>query len=181
MRVFIAIELEDEIKQYLSQQQSILQKYSKKGNFTRTENLHLTLRFIGEADLQGLEKISAAMERAVKGKTAFTMKLGPLGEFPRGNKRIVWMGISDGLRPLKDLFEDLESALEEQGFSRESKELTPHITLGREVVLDKKICDLEKEIDPQPMELRVTRISLMESTRVNGLLRYLPIFISTFK
>ena len=177
MRVFIAIELEQEIKEYLIDQQSIIQKNSKKGNFTRGENFHLTLRFIGEIDEDGIHRIQSAMEEAVVKKDVFYLILGDIGEFPRGNKRIVWIGISEGMQPLRDLFERLEGALEKRGFPREAKGLTPHITLGREVVLEKNTADLARELDTISKEIKVVKISLMESVRINGILKYIPIFV----
>ncbi|AOT70804.1 RNA 2',3'-cyclic phosphodiesterase [Geosporobacter ferrireducens] len=181
MRVFIAIELEEGIRNYLIDQQRIIRKNSKKGNFTRRENLHLTLRFIGEIDRNDIQRIESAMEEAVEKKDLFYMKLGAMGEFPRGNKRILWIGISEGLQSLKDLFERLEAALEKRGFSREAKGLTPHITLGREVVLEKDTVDLARELDTVPKAIKVAKISLMESTRINSVLQYVPIFVKELK
>ncbi len=181
MRVFIAIELEKEIKKYLVEQQEIIQRNSIKGKFTRMENLHLTLRFIGETDKEGIQRIKNAMGEVAEEKSSFLMKLGSLGEFPRGNKRIVWIGISEGLRPLKDLFESLETNLQNQGFVKEAKGLTPHITLGREVILEKDMTDLARALEIVPKELRVSKISLMESARVKGVLQYVPIITKELK
>lgn len=176
MRVFIAIELEDGLKAYLGEKQQEVRTHSEKGNFTRLENLHLTLRFMGEVPNQGIEKIKEAMAATAEEINAFPMTLGTLGEFPRGNKKILWMGIHQGQPALQQLFQALEKCLEEKGYSREEKGLTPHITLGREVILKKPFDELKEEIAVEEKNIEVKGITLMESTRIQGVLTYVPIY-----
>lgn len=175
MRVFIAIELDDEIKKYLSEIQTKVKKNSIKGNFTREANFHLTLRFIGDVDDKGIHSLKRAIDETSKEFQEFELKLGGLGEFPRKDKKIIWIGLSEGIKELKDLFKRLENNLEKQGFNREERGLKPHITIGREVRVDKPFEDLKNEISIEPKLINVKKISLMESTRVNGVLSYIPI------
>ncbi|MFT9494088.1 RNA 2',3'-cyclic phosphodiesterase [Anaerosolibacter sp.] len=176
MRVFIAIEIEDGLKAYLGEKQQEVRTHSEKGNFTRLENLHLTLRFMGEVPNQGIEKIKEAMEAAAEQINAFQMTLGALGEFPKGNKKILWMGIHQGQPALQQLYNDLEQCLEERGFPREERGLNPHITLGREIVLQKPFGELKEAITVEDKTIEVKGITLMESTRIQGVLTYVPIY-----
>ncbi|MBB6214038.1 2'-5' RNA ligase [Anaerosolibacter carboniphilus] len=176
MRVFIAIELDEVLKEYLREKQQKVRNYSEKGNFTRIENLHLTLRFIGEVSTVDVEKIKEAMEEAAEKTNSFQMTLGSLGEFPRGNKKILWIGIDQGRQILQQLFAKLEKSLEERGYPREEKGLKPHITLGREIVLQKIFGELSKEIMVESKTVGVKAITLMESTRIQGALTYVPIY-----
>jgi 2'-5' RNA ligase len=176
MRIFIAIELDDELKKYLGEKQQQVKDQSEKGNFTRLQNLHLTLRFIGEVSTMDVENIKEAMEAAAEKTNAFEMTLGQLGEFPRGNKKILWIGLDQGQQALQQLFENLEECLEEKGYPREEKGLRPHITLGREIVLRKSFEELSKEMMVEPKTVGVKAITLMKSTRIREKLTYIPIY-----
>lgn len=181
MRVFIAIEFDDEMKKYLAQRQADVKKNSDRGNFTGRENFHLTLRFIGEANREEIQRIKAAINGTAEAVESFGVKLGTLGEFPRNRKKIIWIGISEGHRDLKELFEKLEANLEREGFPREEREFRPHITLGREIILNKDFQEVSKEIVIEAKSIRVESISLMESTRIHGVLHYVPIYRKKLK
>lgn len=181
MRIFIAIELEDDLKNYLGEKQQEVKEQSEKGNFTRLQNLHLTLRFIGEVSTMDVENIKEAMEAVTEKMNGFEMTLGQLGEFPRGNKEIVWIGIDQGQEALQQLFDKLEEALEEKGCPREEKGLRPHITLGREIVLRKPFEELSKEIMVESKTIGVKGITLMKSARIREKLTYIPIYHSSLQ
>jgi 2''-5'' RNA ligase len=82
MRVFIAIEFEQPIKDYLNRIQKQIMSYSTDGNFSRPENFHLTLKFIGEVEPSFLGNITAAMAQAVQGIKPFKLGLHSLGNSP---------------------------------------------------------------------------------------------------
>ena len=66
--------------------------------------------------------------------------------------------------------------LEQQGFSRERKGLSPHITLGREVEPHRNFIDVQKNVRLEPMKISVRSIALMESVRKGPKLVYVPLF-----
>ncbi|WZL74325.1 RNA 2',3'-cyclic phosphodiesterase [Clostridiaceae bacterium 35-E11] len=179
MRVFIAITLEDEMKKYIAQRQATVKNLSIKGNFTRTDNFHLTLRFIGEVNENQIQAIKKAMDDTANAIKPFELRLGQLGQFPRREKKIVWIGIHEGRKPLQDLFESIESHLEKEGFEREGRGLKPHITLGREIRLKEPFEALMNEMQIQGKKIPVEKIALMESKRVEGILKYIPIYTKT--
>ena len=181
MRVFIAIELENNLKDYIFQNQQIVKTNSIKGNFSRKENFHLTLRFIGEANSKEIEDLKDTIDKTTGGFSRFELELGKLGYFQRKSKKIIWLGIDKGQQILRELFDVIEDNLEKLGFKREIRGLNPHITLAREVILKKDFNHVSKEVKIEKRIIPVNGISLMESTRVEGRLTYRPIYTKNFK
>lgn len=175
MRTFIAIELEEEVKDHLAEVQAETQKLCRKGNFTPKENFHLTLHFLGEVEEGDLEYLQDAMYETARRNRPFTLTLEKIGFFPRGNKGILWAGLEKSTH-LQRLFSTLEKSLEQQGFARERKGLSPHITLGREVEPHRSFLDVQKSVRVEPMKLAVKSIALMESVRKGPKLVYMPLF-----
>ena len=175
MRTFIAIELEEEVKDYLADMQTETQKLCKKGNYTPKENFHLTLHFLGEVEEDDLDYLQQAIYETARRNRPFTFTIDKIGFFPRGNKGIMWAGIERN-NHLQRLFSTLEKSLEQQGFARERKGLSPHITLGREVEPHRSFVDVKKSTKMEPMKVSVRSISLMESVRKGPKLVYVPLF-----
>lgn len=178
MRVFIAISLPEGLKDYLGERQRTLRKYGSRGNFSRRDNLHLTLRFIGEITDKELPEICQAMDDAGKEMSAFALQLGNWGYFPRRGKKILWAGLQGDLGKLKKLFHIQEDALASRGLPRETRELKAHITLGREIIIGEEWETIVKQVPLEPRELPVAALTLYESTRVNRVLTYRPLHTS---
>jgi len=175
-RVFIAIGFTDEVKDYLASIQQKLKAKCRSGNFTLPENLHLTLRFIGNTGTYGISMLKTAIDEAALSSHAFEIKIGGLGQFPSRGKYTVWAGIRSG-RELEELYNRLQTALESAGHQREGRRFTPHITLAREVIPDSLISEtLAAGNTNDEISMKVDRVYLMESTRVNGKLKYIPIY-----
>ncbi|MBQ2879337.1 MAG: RNA 2',3'-cyclic phosphodiesterase [Anaerotignum sp.] len=175
MRTFIAIELEDEVKDHLAEAQAKAQELCRRGNYTPRENFHLTLHFLGEVEEDDLEYLQDAMYETARRNRPFTLTLDKIGFFPRGNKGIMWAGLERSTH-LQRLFSTLEKSLEQQGFARERKGLSPHITLGREVEPHRSFMDVQKSVRVEPMKIAVRSISLMESVRKGPKLVYVSLF-----
>ena len=175
MRTFIAIELEEEVKDHLAEVQAETQKLCRRGNFTPKDNFHLTLHFLGEIEEDDIEYLQDAMYETARRNRPFTLTLDKIGFFPRGNKGIMWAGLERST-DMQRLFRTLEKSLEQQGFARERKGLSPHITLGREVEPHRSFVDVQKSTKIEPMKVSVRRISLMESVRKGPKLVYVPLF-----
>lgn len=178
-RVFISIELQDNIKNYLKKIQNQVLKESKKGNFTIIENFHLTLKFIGETRIDKLEEIKKSIENVGSYQTSFNLYFDKIGEFKKGNSSIVWVGVNPN-ETLDKLYMDLNKSLEEINIKSELKKFTPHITIGRQVVLKEDFNKISKKITLDTMSILVDKISLMESTRIDGQLKYIPIYTKNF-
>ena len=97
----------------------------------RPEILHVTLKFLGDADEELIEQIFSSMERAVKEIHPFTVRLVGTGAFPSlSNIRVVWIGMEDG-GVLSEIARRLDSSLGELGFERDQKGFKAHLTIAR--------------------------------------------------
>lgn len=175
MRAFIAIELEDDVKQYLEKVQKKTEELCRKGNYTPRENFHLTLHFLGEITPEDVEYLRQAVMETTKFQRAFDLTLDRIGFFPRGREGVLWAGVEKSSEMMR-LFQSLEKNLGKQGFAREKKGLSPHITLGREVEPFHGFPDVQKKVEVEKKTVRVTGISLMESVRMGKKLIYRPLF-----
>lgn len=165
MRLFIAIKFPDHIKSLLLDQIADLKQKSVSGNFTKADNLHLTLAFIGETT--NLVSVKDAVNRALGSDThCFGITIGGNGRF--GN--LWWAGIERN-EYLKTLAESIRRELRINGFNIEKREFSPHITLAREVVPDSIIT-----LSQIHGTMMAEQISLMRSDRIAGKLTYTSVF-----
>ena len=136
MRLFLGITFQEEILEEIQQMAQKLKKSSVKGNFTRKENLHLTLAFLGEIDESQIAKIEEAMNNI--DIEPFFIELDKMGKFKGRGGDIYWIGFK-GSDQLQCLYEELSEKLRKNGIQLEDRPYTPHLTLGRKVVLNQKI------------------------------------------
>ncbi|MGM9618806.1 MAG: RNA 2',3'-cyclic phosphodiesterase [Oscillospiraceae bacterium] len=164
MRLFVAIHFSRETEQRLLSAIRALRQQGH-GTFTRPENLHMTLAFIGETDR--LEAAKAAVARVQA--PAFSLEVSRIGAFGE----LYWAG-AERCAPLLELQRQVSGNLRAEGFSLESRSFQPHLTLVRRFVpagsLD--LAAVERALGRSVSEIR--EVSLMESTRREGRLLYLP-------
>jgi 2'-5' RNA ligase len=170
MRLFIAILLSDDIKDELCSCIGRLRDEAESGSFTRRENLHLTLAFIGQTER--LDDV----KRAVNSVTSpcFELMLEGSGVFRRDGGDVFWAGIRRS-EALDKLYRTLNAALAEQGLPYEKREFCPHLTLGRQVVTGEGFSagDFSRAI--KPVTMKAVKISVMKSERIAGRLVYTEI------
>jgi len=169
MRLFTAILLDSTVKSALTEAISDLKKLSRSGSFTTPENLHLTVNFIGETN-----KLEYARRAIAKTRfSPFPLRLGEIGCFERSGGDIVWAGCAASSE-LTALYSNLYANLKAEGFVLETRKYTPHLTLGRQVVLldGKTLRDIKFRGGSMP----VAKVSLMRSDRINGRLTYTEVF-----
>lgn len=123
MRLFIAIELPRSFKQELARVQKEVKQMSCGGRFVPQENFHITLHFIGESD--DLAGAVAAMREAARGIRTFTLHLGKYDCFDKNGSKTSFLHVKGELDELDRLYESLQSALYDNGFSRERKRFRP--------------------------------------------------------
>ena len=140
MRLFIAVLLNEEAKDYLFSAAESLRLQSVSGSFTRRENFHLTLAFLGETERAG--DVKQAMNRVKE--APFSITLEGFGHFARRGGDIYWAGIRES-GELIHLQEQLSRRLKEAGFSLEDRPFRPHLTLGRQVILKEESFTAQKE------------------------------------
>jgi 2'-5' RNA ligase len=133
IRTFIAIELSEEIRQSL---QSTILRYqgllpSGWVKWVATKNLHLTLKFLGDTDLNLIPGIQNQMDMLVASTTRFQFVAAAAGLFPSARKpRVIWIGL-DNKTDLTGLSKGLDDALEPLKIAREERPFSPHLTIGR--------------------------------------------------
>lgn len=174
MRLFYALLFDDETKSRLALLRDAAADMAVKGRFTRTENFHLTLAFIGEAAGSKAAALEEVLDELARSRIRVPGKLvgSYLGTFQKGNRQILWLGLEKN-RELKQLQAKLARLLEEAGIEFEKRRYQPHVTLGRQVLMEK---DLE-EIIMQPLDIGISGAALMESRQEDGRLEYVPLAI----
>lgn len=133
VRCFIAIELPDEIKRGLKELQAQLKSGGQAPvKWGDPDNIHLTLKFLGNVAIDKTGEITASMTKAVQGVSPFQLEVKELGVFPNPRRvQIIWVGVSGEVDKLASLQQRLESNLEGLGFVPEGRRFTPHLTLAR--------------------------------------------------
>lgn len=131
MRSFIAIELPEGVKSAISELQQELKKCRADIRWVKPDNIHLTLKFLGDTEEKSLGKIVEAAKAACAGNGGFALETRGVGVFPDMRApRVLWVGISDS-DSLTGLQKDIENGLAKLGFSPEKRRFSPHLTLGR--------------------------------------------------
>lgn len=169
MRLFIAINFEENIKNKIQGIIKEVKESSLQGRFVSNEHMHLTLEFLGEIPEDGIREVEKVMAQ-IDFET-FTMKLKDLGSFKRRDGDIYWLGIQYNEELLK-LQSRLHERLIEEGFKLEARPYKPHITIGRKVKMDNNF-DVERLSDDiKNINIEVDKIDLMKSERIGGRLVY---------
>ncbi len=133
-RVFIAIEIPKEIRQRIAQHIASLRDEAPdvRASWNREENVHLTLKFLGDVSINRLEVLSQAAKHSAQNLSSFPVSIGGCGAFPdRGSPGVLWIGIEDPAGALNRLYDSLEENCARAGFPREERRFNPHLTIAR--------------------------------------------------
>jgi 2'-5' RNA ligase len=132
IRTFIAVAVADPVLRQLVALQHELRLAAPDVKWVDRENLHLTLKFLGEVNETDLYKVCKTAEQAVAEQAVFEMNLVGVGAFPTAHRpRIIWAGVGSGADELSQMHHKIETAFRAQGYPREDRPFTPHLTLGR--------------------------------------------------
>ncbi|MEA2086942.1 MAG: RNA 2',3'-cyclic phosphodiesterase [Candidatus Caldatribacteriota bacterium] len=167
VRSFIAVNLNPEIKEYLASLQAALNIPETKIKWVGKDNLHLTMKFLGDISSEQRELLKSILKEIASQHNPFIIKLSSnIGTFPTYQMpRIIWVGIKEGINELKELYNSIEDNLVNQGFPREDKDFHGHITIGRvKFIRDKtNFIQILKRIEVNNFTQEVGSIDLMES------------------
>lgn len=176
VRLFISIEPDDLLLKTFDEITYVL-KENTRGSYTRSENIHLTLVFIGEIKEEKIDSIKQTMDEV--SFDSFEILLSAIGRFKRYGGDIVWVGFKNE-KKLELLVENLKAKLLSQGFEIDKKKFTPHITLGRRIKYNTHFDDFLQKVNDKELiksqKMNVLKYSLMKSEVIDGKRVYTEVY-----
>jgi 2'-5' RNA ligase len=132
LRLFIAIDLPETVKQLLHDLQTELRRHTNALRWSDPQGTHLTLKFLGSTRADLVPEIVVAMEQAAAHRQPFELQTAALGVFPNPKRpRVAWLGVAGDVAALSRLQADIERFVAPLGFPTEQRPFNPHLTLGR--------------------------------------------------
>ena len=133
IRAFIAIELPDELKTNLSQLLDRLRPGQERAvKWVNPDSIHLTLKFLGNIPAEKVADVTQAISGVTARAKPCTLELQDLGAFPNlRSPRVIWVGIGGSVTAIVNLQRKIDQTLIPLGFPAETREFSPHLTLGR--------------------------------------------------
>lgn len=176
LRLFFAIDLNDEIRQSLTLliRQLQAERWGQQIRWVHPENMHITLRFIGACENTKVAELMQYATTLVKSISSFELELAKTRLFPNSAKPHV---IGVDISPTPELFElaaALETAAVDAGFAPEARPYLPHLTIGRFVQHNTRIT-LPEQMTLTGHKLPVNHITLFQSEFFEGQQHYTPL------
>lgn len=166
IRAFLAIDLDDDLKPKINRIIKEFKKTDARIKYVELTNLHLTLKFFGDIDTDGLDLLEEAISNVVSQFDSFKIKIKGCGAFPNTNRiKVIWVGIDDDAI-IKDLHDSLDKEFVRLGFDKDRK-FSTHLTIGRMKSAKSKNkvkSTIEEFGDVEVGEMEVTHITLKKST-----------------
>jgi len=167
VRVFIAIPIDEQTRHELVSVQSLLLSTGAKLKLVEPENLHLTLKFLGEVGEEKIGEIEEALKKTMLGVKKFKMEVKGLGAFPGFRYlRVLWAGINQGKNEVIELQRKIDFSLQPLGF-RPERNFHPHVTIARVKFVrnrEELITFIKDAANKKFGAVGVRRIDLMKST-----------------
>lgn len=131
-RTFIAIPLPEPVVAALEEAQRQLAAAGADVRWVERENLHLTLKFLGQVEDRHVNTVCTIVQQAAESVEAFDFDIRGLTSVPpSGQMRMVWAGVADDTGRLAILHDELDTRFAGMGFQEETRDFHPHLTLGR--------------------------------------------------
>ena len=132
LRTFVAVEVSDAARRYAQSLMDELESKLTGVHWTRRENLHLTLKFLGDIPESEINGVCRAIRAAVAAQQPFEIQCAGLGAFPSDARpRTLWVGIRQGDERLRQLQGEIDGQLTSYGFAPERRRFHGHLTIGR--------------------------------------------------
>jgi 2'-5' RNA ligase len=135
MRVFIAIDLDEQIRKALGNLQTELRGKvdirKSDAKWVNPENIHLTLKFLGEIKDEQVVEVCNITKDVASRHENFELDVGEVGHFGGRSARVLWVGTGQGCDNLIQLQQDLEQQLDSAGWPKETRKFSAHLTLCR--------------------------------------------------
>lgn len=165
IRTFIAVELPADVRAALSALiDRMAVRWPERGvRWVKGDNMHLTLRFLGDTDEALVPDLNAGLDGIAKGAAPFELRLDGAGCFPNARRpRVIWVGLGDPGDRLLPLQEQVERLARACGWEREKRAFSPHLTLGR-VRERTRSPEGDWLAAPEPLAFRIEAMQLIES------------------
>jgi 2'-5' RNA ligase len=132
MRAFIALAIPEEARQRLVQLQSDLRASRADVKWVEPENLHVTLKFLGEISEEERQAVEHMLRRIATATAPFPLGLSGVGAFPSlGAPRVIWVGLGEGSEAAAHLAQMIEREGASIPIPKEDRPFSAHLTLGR--------------------------------------------------
>ena len=177
-RVFCAVELPDDVRARLQEHIARLRKEfpDAAASWSRVENIHLTLKFFGNVELDRIAKISAAATRTTGQFSKFQIDVGNTGVFPRPSRaQVLWIGVNDPSGKVSALQQQFEEACAAEGFPKEDRPFRPHLTIARLRKPERRVADAHLQMKFEPLSVPVNEMIVFRSELSNKGSKYTAI------
>jgi len=132
IRAFVAFDLPSDIIDHVVRLQSALRARGLRLRWVRPQNLHLTLKFLGDILQADAGTVGQAIQRSGQGMEPLEMTIQGMGVFPGIKRpRVLWIGLGGQIELLRQLYARIEAELSDLGFDREKRGFTAHLTIAR--------------------------------------------------
>jgi len=146
IRAFLAVEIEPQVLEKICRTTDDLRERIVGIRWVPRENLHLTVKFLGNLEEARITQIADAVRAQLSPFSRFTINAKGLGVFPEhGPPKVLWVGLIG--KELAALAAKLESGLTPLGFAPEERSFTPHLTIGRWRRFDRPPRNLRRELE----------------------------------
>ncbi|MDZ7302813.1 MAG: RNA 2',3'-cyclic phosphodiesterase [candidate division KSB1 bacterium] len=149
LRTFIALDMPTEIKTALAKYTQPLRAMRGRVSWVKTENLHLTLKFLGDTPAARVDEIAAALQEIAAMAAPFSTVVSGSGVFPNDeHPRVLWVGVNETTGALQKLVKAIDERMQQFGFAREKRAFTAHLTIGR--AKDTRIPEIVRALKERP-------------------------------
>ena len=166
LRAFLAIDVDEDLKAKMYKIIKEFKQIDANIKYVDLENLHLTLKFFGDIDTEGIDLLSSKIAGVVSGFDKFSIKIKGCGAFPNTKRiKVIWFGIDED-EIIKKLHDELDKEFVKLGFDKDKK-FSSHLTIGRmrnAKGKDKVKSTIEEFGEVEIGEMTVERIILKKST-----------------
>jgi len=132
VRTFVAVELDPAIRSGAAELIEKLRAVPADVKWVAAENMHLTVKFLGDVDVREIHHVCQAVTLAVAELAPFSLEVRGAGAFPNLHRpRTIWLGVREGAEAMTELARRVESELAKLGFPKEGRPFQAHLTIGR--------------------------------------------------
>lgn len=177
LRLFVALELPHTIKNALAGYVAPLQQLSRGVRWVKPENVHLTLKFLGDTPNAKLAAMQELLATVCRDFAPLIIEVAGAGVFPNARRpQVLWVGLNEASGQLGKLAQEIDARLHLLGFPRETRPFSPHVTIGR--VRDARIDAVVKKMLEHPFsphEMICSQCTLMQSELHRAGSTYTPV------